>query len=134
MKKLLLIIAIALAAFHVQASDMDYSRDSLFMCITGPDGDTSVAFNFPTFLEMRDNTLLTRLFLKSQDGSQYIGDWFYRLSPQDNAVIDSVFVDKDEAFDGTSSRSSAQDDGKGHNYDDGSRVLLAQNPNGDDYI
>ena len=134
MKKLLLIIAIALAAFHVQASDMDYSRDSLFMCITGPDGDTSVAFNFPTFLEMRDNTLLTRLFLKSQDGSQYIGDWFYRFSPQDNDVIDSVFVDKDEAFDGTSSRSSAQNDGKGHNYDDGSRVLLAQNPNGDDYI
>ena len=42
MKKLLLIITIALAAFHVQASDMDYSRDSLFMCITGPDGDTSV--------------------------------------------------------------------------------------------
>ena len=134
MKKLLLIIAFALATFHVQAREMDYSRDSLFMCITGPDGDTNVAFNFPTFMEMRDHTLLTRLFLKSQDDSQYIGDWFYRLSPQDNAVIDSVFVTKDVAFNGTSSRSSVQDGGKGHNYDDGSRVLLAQNPNGDDYI
>lgn len=135
MKKLILIIAFALVAFHVQGREMYYSRDSLFMCITGHDGDTNVAFNFPTFMEMHDHTLLTRLFMKSQNDNRYIGDWFYRVSPQDNSVLDSVFVTKDEAFDGTASRSeSEQDDGKGYHYDDGSRILLAQNPDDDDYI
>ena len=93
MKKKAFIIAglcaLSLLTWHVQAQD--YTRDSLIMSITGPDGDTNVAFNFPTFLEMRDHTLLTRLFLKSQTDSQYLGDWFYRVSPQTNADIDSVF-------------------------------------------
>lgn len=132
MKKKAFIIAglcaLSLLTWHVQAQD--YTRDSLIMSITGPDGDTNVAFNFPTFLEMRDHTLLTRLFLKSQTDSQYLGDWFYRVSPQNNAVIDSVFLEVDEAFlqqKGFPSLSAHNAD-KGYHYDDGSRVLLAQNP------
>lgn len=55
MKKKAFIIAslcaLSLLTWQVQAQD--YTRDSLIMSITGPDGDTNVAFNFPTFLEMR---------------------------------------------------------------------------------
>ena len=133
MKKLFLSIAFAFAIFHSQAQS--YTRDSLFINITGQNGDTNVIFNFPTFVEMRDNTLLMGLPLRSKNDNHCLGDWFYKISPQTNTVLDSVFIEADDIFieDDPQSLSGLNTD-KGYIYNNGSRFLLAQNPEGNGYI
>ena len=133
MKKAILSIAFAFVAIFAQAQD--YTRDSLFMNITSPDGDTNVVFNFPTFMEMRDNTVLMGLPLRSQNDNHCLGDWFYKISPQTNAVLDSVFIETDDTFIEDDPLSSlGQNTGKGYIYNNGSRFLLAQNPEGEGYV
>ena len=133
MKNTLLLIAFALAAIFSQAQD--YTRDSLFMNITDPNGDTNIIFNFPTFVEMHDNNLLMGLPLRSQNDNHCLGDWFYKISPQTNTVLDSVFIETDDTFIEDDPLSlSGQSAGKGYIYNNGSRFLLAQNPEGNGYI
>ena len=126
MKKLFLFITFALVVPFAQAQEL--TCDSLVLTVVAPDGDTSVSFSYPTFVEMQNGTLLSRLFLKSQTEGLYIGDWFYKISSRTDAVVDSVFVPVDDAF------VRVQHADKGYRYADGSRVLLAKNPLGDDYI
>ncbi len=135
MKKLFLFSAFIMAMSFAQAQD--YSRDSLLMRIVGADGNTDVVFNFPTFVEMRDGTLLMELPLRSQAENRCIGDWFYKISPQNNSVLDSVFVETDNVFiedDPLSLLGQNVDKDFRYRYDKGSRSLLAQNPGGNDYI
>ena len=124
MKKLFLFFSFALVVSIAQAQD--YARDSLRMCIVGPDGSTDVAFNFPTFLEMRDSTVLMGLPLRSQAENRCIGDWFYKISPQNNSVLDSVFVETDNVFiedDPLSLLGQNVDKDFRYRYDKGSRSL-----------
>ena len=117
MKKLLLIITIALAASIVQAQS--YVRDSLFLEIKHPTGSPYFDFRQPHSIMTDDGKILTCLPTKTLMGFKVVdfGDWLYKIDPQNLAVIDSVFVETDYTV-----------------VEDITRPLLANAPNGGGYI
>ena len=117
MKKLLLLIAFALAAIFAQAQG--YTRDSLFLEIQPPMGTTNLSFRQPHSIMTSDGNILTSIPTKTLMGTKIVdfGDWLYKIDAQSHAVVDSTFVETDYAF-----------------LEDNKNPLLANAPDGDGYI